>query len=333
MEKKRETFCDLRNFNLERSDDDYIALIRKLEESGLEVAASKAFFLHSDAADEDDELIRKKEYVSKLSMTNRYEQCYEDQSIDDLRDVVKFTDWSIAQHDCDLIEEMTRDQSADPLWFKMRLGRVTASIFSRCVKTSIDNPSKSLLNSIFTENSVQNIPACIYGKEHESNGIKEALNAFRANKHRNVSGRNSGLVISPKHPYLAASPDHIISCDCCGIVTVEVKCPFKSDHLSKEEGINVLINRKPQSSAYIVRNSNGRLAMNHEHPYYYQVQAQIFLCDANYGFFVIWARQFSIFIKVTRNNEFLESNAKKAEDFFEKVIGPEIIGHYYTSRK
>ncbi|XP_052567495.1 uncharacterized protein LOC120430793 [Culex pipiens pallens] len=316
-------------------------------------------------------------------MTNRYEQCYEDQSIDDLRDVVKFTDWSIAQHDCDLIEEMTRDQSADPLWFKMRLGRVTASIFSRCVKTSIDNPSKSLLNSIFTENSVQNIPACIYGKEHESNGIKEALNAFRANKHRNVSGRNSGLVISPKHPYLAASPDHIISCDCCGIVTVEVKCPFKSDHLSKEEGINVLINRKPQSSAYIrsipvlaelqnfcnfcrilksyfccrkvrersaadfvqncrilqygnrpiVRNSNGRLAMNHEHPYYYQVQAQIFLCDANYGFFVIWARQFSIFIKVTRNNEFLESNAKKAEDFFEKVIGPEIIGHYYTSRK
>lgn len=330
--RKRETFCDLRHFNLERSDDEYMSLIRKLEESGLEVAASKAFFVKPDATDEDEELIRKKEHVLKLSMTNRYEECYKDQSIDDLQCVVMFMDWNISQQDCDLIEEMTRDQSADPLWFKMRVGRITASIFARCANTSIINPSKSLLKSIFTENSIQSIPACIYGKANELNGVSEALNAFRANKHINVSGRNSGLIISPNYPYFAASPDHIITCDCCGKVTVEVKCPFKFDHLSKEEGINVLVNRKPQSSAYIVRNSNGRLSMNHEHPYYYQVQAQIFLAEANYGFFVVWAPKFSLFIKVTRNNEFWQTNAKKAEIFFEKVIGPEIIGHYFTTR-
>lgn len=52
----------------------------------------------------------KKEHVLKLSMTNRYEECYEYQSVDHLRDDVKFTDWNISQQDCDLIEEMTREQ-------------------------------------------------------------------------------------------------------------------------------------------------------------------------------------------------------------------------------
>lgn len=54
--RKRETFCDMQNFNLEGSDDEYVSLIRKLKESGTEAVASKAFFLQPDAAFQDDGL-------------------------------------------------------------------------------------------------------------------------------------------------------------------------------------------------------------------------------------------------------------------------------------
>ena len=72
--------------------------------------------------------------------------------------------------------------------------------------------------------------------------------------------------------------------------------------------------------------------MNPEHAYYFQVQMQIFLTGASYGFFVVFAPKFKLFLKVKRNNEFWEQNSKKAEEFFESVLGPEIIGHYFSPR-
>lgn len=325
----RETFCDLRFFNLERSDEDYKALISKLMESGQDVAVAKAFFSRPNGTDEDEELVRNRQKIENLSMLALYDDCFEHLPIEELRAAVKFMDWSIQQESCDLVEEMTRQQSGDPLWFKMRIGRVTASVFKRCVRTSSSNPSMSLLRSIFTENQNQSIPACLHGKLNEANGVAAAIKCFQIQKHRNVRHTDSGLVISPNFPYFAASPDQIITCDCCGKITVEVKCPFKFENLNREEGINLLLNQK---QAYIVRNDTGALVMNRDHSYYFQVQMQIFLTNANYGFFVIYASKFQLFLKVHRNNEFWEKNSKKAEEFFENVLGPEIIGHFYSPR-
>jgi len=36
----------------------------------------------------------------------------------------------------------------------------------------------------------------------------------------------AGLFISEEAPYIAASPDGITKCDCCGCEVVEIKCPF-----------------------------------------------------------------------------------------------------------
>lgn len=105
--RKRETFCDVQNFNLEGSDDEYMSLIRKLKESG---GSMQSFLSATRCSFSRWWPEPKKEHVLKLSLTNRYEECYEYQLVDHLRDVVIFMDWNISQQDCDLIEEITREQ-------------------------------------------------------------------------------------------------------------------------------------------------------------------------------------------------------------------------------
>ena len=41
-----------------------------------------------------------------------------------------------------------------------------------------------------------------------------------------------GLLISDEYSFIAASPNGVISCDCCGHGIVEIKCPF----VTKDDG-------------------------------------------------------------------------------------------------
>lgn len=64
-----------------------------------------------------------------------------------------------------------------------------------------------------------------WGCSHE----KEALEAYSreaTQHHTNITISDAGLFVSSERPYIGASPDAIVTCDCCGRGTVEVKCPF-----------------------------------------------------------------------------------------------------------
>ena len=53
-------------------------------------------------------------------------------------------------------------------------------------------------------------------------GSKELKQAAK----REFSYTAAGLVVNPKYPYLGATPDGWVGCDCCGIGIVEIKCPY-----------------------------------------------------------------------------------------------------------
>ena len=53
-------------------------------------------------------------------------------------------------------------------------------------------------------------------------GPKELKQAAK----REFSYTAAGLVVNPKYPYLGATPDGWVGCDCCGIGIVEIKCPY-----------------------------------------------------------------------------------------------------------
>ncbi|KAL3841753.1 hypothetical protein ACJMK2_019855 [Sinanodonta woodiana] len=77
--------------------------------------------------------------------------------------------------------------------------------------------------------------------------------------HTNFLVRSSGLFIHITHSEIGASPDVIISCVCCGIGSLEIKCPYTIRDMDL--------------------NCNGGLTLDRRHGHYYQVQCQLFVCD------------------------------------------------------
>ena len=64
------------------------------------------------------------------------------------------------------------------------------------------------------------------GCQNEATAYKRYV-AQHSQQHTNLQVQLCGLHISTDHPYLAATPDGTVSCDCCGEGLLEIKCPFK----------------------------------------------------------------------------------------------------------
>ena len=47
---------------------------------------------------------------------------------------------------------------------------------------------------------------------------------FQKHGHINLCIAESGLVINPRWPFIGTSPDGIVSCGCCEIRILEIKC-------------------------------------------------------------------------------------------------------------
>ena len=82
--------------------------------------------------------------------------------------------------------------------------------------------------------------------------------------HVNFKLIRCGLFIHPLKPFLAASPDSLASCDCCGIGTVEVKCPY----CVLQDGNDL------HATKYLKEDEEGVVTLNREHDYFYQVRAK-----------------------------------------------------------
>ena len=84
----------------------------------------------------------------------------------------------------------------------------------------------SLVKSIVQYSSANpNIPALKWGREHEVDARHYVT--LMKNYHNNLQVHSSGLVINLLYPYLGASPDGMVSCECCVDGLIEIKCPYK----------------------------------------------------------------------------------------------------------
>ena len=131
----------------------------------------------------------------------------------------------------EFIREETVDQSKSALWYEQRNGRITASNVGLVMNNV--NEKKELGNATHTavckvmgyyKCSEDKLPESLkWGREREA----YALRAFKSLKGKIHPGKftlnKTGLWISPSHPFLAASPDGLLDCECCDPAVVEVK--------------------------------------------------------------------------------------------------------------
>ena len=79
--------------------------------------------------------------------------------------------------------------------------------------------------------------------------------------HKDLVVSQCGLYIDESRPYIAATPDGLIWCSCCGKGVLEIKCPYSYRDVPVE---------KMASEASTFLNPDGKLKQNHK--YYYQVK-------------------------------------------------------------
>lgn len=142
--------------------------------------------------------------------------------------------------------------------------------------------------------------------------------------HENVVFQTTGLYICKDRPFLAATPDMIVECSCCGRRVVEVKCPF-SVACDKLEQL-------PQKQNAYVSFQDGELKLHRAHAYFYQVQCQMLVCEVDHADFVLWTREEVNVERIERDAEFLERAISKAESMFIHAILPEMIACWFTRR-
>lgn len=95
------------------------------------------------------------------------------------------------------------------------------------------------------------------------------------------------MTISDSYPFISASPDLEIVCDCHGPGLVEIKCPAS------------LIGTIPSCDNYEhLEEIDGNLALKKSSPYYYQVQGQMGVTEKRYCDFFVFTFQGHVTVRV-----------------------------------
>ncbi|XP_077552317.1 uncharacterized protein LOC144166675 [Haemaphysalis longicornis] len=174
--------------------------------------------------------------------------------------------------------ERTVGQSKNPEWVKERVGRLTASNFSRvlkCVKP------ESLVKDILypkKHSTLHPDDPRVYGLKNEALAV-EAYEKLMTFYDKNVAVHETGLHVDATFSFIAASPDRLVrDGDDEGIL--EVKCP------ASKAGKTVFdaCEDKNFCSAIV----DGEVQLKRDHPYFLQVQGQLGVTKKPWCDFVIW---------------------------------------------
>ena len=232
------------------------------------------------------------------------------------------------------IELSTRGQQSNELWQDQRTGRITASNFHQVsTKThSLMSSSRKRSNKpqytplvaklLFKPEDISHLPPISWGVTHEKDGIQSFMSDVASQHEGGLQGfQQCGLFVKPGYPYLAASPDGCFTCRCCGPATVEVKCPYSV----RTENI---LNKDVYKRVEFLEDNNGQPRLKRTHKYYTQVQAQMWMCNVDHCFFIVWTEGHKPFYeRVELDQNFCESVISNLTVFYKSYVLPCLLGY------
>ena len=197
------------------------------------------------------------------------------------------------------LEKSTCGQSSSVLWFDHRKGCITSSVVGSVARFQFKVYPLSRVKSILQYSQLSStVPALEWGRLNEENA-RQQYYALASSQHINFQLQLSGLHIDTQYPYLGATPDGIVSCDCCGTGLLEIKCPFTYKHS--------VLSDIDDEKFYLQKTGNGEFMLSKTHQYYFQVQAQLSICDKPYSDFVCWTTCSIHMERIHADSEFMES--------------------------
>lgn len=223
------------------------------------------------------------------------------------------------------VELSTRAQSRCSKWFLYRAGRITASSMKAVCGTRVAAPSISLLRRIcYPEECPFQSASTKWGQEYETDAARAYMRLKRKD-HESFSCRVCGLYLSREHPFMAATPDGIVTCMCCGEGVIEFKCPFSVG---------------PCDPGSCLKQVDGQLRLKRNHAYFYQTRTQMLVCDVEYCDFVVWlpkgknphggGTEWVHIERIQRDRDFGTAISAVARKFFVSVVLPELFTRFFT---
>ncbi|XP_071800280.1 uncharacterized protein [Asterias amurensis] len=239
---------------------------------------------------------------------------------------------SITSEQAHLIASCTTGQRESNLWPLYRFGRVTASVLGLVVKV-MDGSSKrdvsSLCAKMLGKNSFCPTKAMKWGIDHESVALDALKKHLEFEGHQDVQMRSVGLYIDPDSPFIGASPDALVSCACCGLQSVEVKCPNNKANANNLDP-NTFLGAKAVDCLKVLGNeTQHQVHLKERHDYFFQVVCQIgvlhTLMNVSSGLFVVWTLR-GLFVQKIDHNEDLWKQVKDyCKKFFTQYLQPAIV--------
>lgn len=135
----------------------------------------------------------------------------------------QFYDTILTTEEFSHIEKATKMQARYNMWFQERSSLITASNFKPACRTSVETPS-----FIVNKNDICYPTQFLFKTKATMWSVnleKNALSAFvthAAPLHQGLHLHEVGLCVSPNYLQFGATPDAMVTCDCCGIGCVEV---------------------------------------------------------------------------------------------------------------
>lgn len=249
-------------------------------------------------------------------------QC-EGKSLPELQEFCKDIDINVSPQASQKLEEDTRSQADSHLWFSARAGRITASKLHAVCHTNTDHPSISLVRQIcYPEQHKFSSIYTDWGNQKED-AARESYLLRKKAEHDNLTFRPSGVHVPPEFPFMGASPDGIVSCNCHGTGCIEIKCPYIYRNSSLDEAFS-------DKSFCLQRDVGDKstLSLKPGHKYFVQVQAQLFLSHSLYCDFIVWTTVDMAVVRVFPDQVFWDECVDKARKLFRLAILPELVGNW-----
>lgn len=235
---------------------------------------------------------------------------------------------SVTDEQCKNVEIHTRSQANSKLWFDMRAGRITASKLYSVCHTNPLQPAISVITAVcYPKRSKKTTAAMEWGIANEKTA-RLCYAEKQSSKHVQFKVEESGLHIHPSYPHMAASPDGICVCVCCaGKGCIEIKCPYNARHKPIQEAV-----AEDKNFPLHWVELEKKLILKAEHPFYTQVQCQMFLSKSDYCDFIIWTEKDIYIERIFPNNSFWDEISGKAMHIFKKAVLPELLCTFFYIR-
>ena len=228
---------------------------------------------------------------------------------------------SVTKEQADDIEKDTREQSDSELWMLERTKRITASRVGAIVKMKrTTKRSKKVAEILYSKFRGNEATRC--GTNMEETARQQYVSYQQQKSHPGLMTQKTGLVVSINNPWLAASPDDkVTDPDAAQLQGIaEYKNPFSAPDLTLSEACDLktfCLERQEEGGQMTYK-------LKRRHDYYYQIQCQLYCCNADWCDFVVRTNKDMHIERIHREHDWWEQQLPKLEQFYFDALLPEL---------